>query len=106
MTVYEMLNSVSISYRYELDDPEFQQLHKMVEDFQNNFTSPALGDLIPALKWIPTAFQRQIRKDMDKFANFLLNILKEHQENFEKSEFFFLCYSISFFVNHINYSCI
>ncbi|XP_066297774.1 cytochrome P450 1A1-like [Branchiostoma lanceolatum] len=75
--------SASFGYRFEMDDPDFQNLVKISKDFFDVGAQGMLADIYPSLSFLPTPTKTKLTKLFDEFLDYFKRQLDHHIQTFD-----------------------
>ncbi|XP_035699676.1 cytochrome P450 1A1-like [Branchiostoma floridae] len=75
--------SASFGYRYKMEDPDFQNLLKISQDFLEIGSQGMLADIYPSLSFIPTPTKTTLTKMFGTFLEYFKRQLDQHLQTFD-----------------------
>ncbi|XP_070543894.1 steroid 17-alpha-hydroxylase/17,20 lyase-like isoform X2 [Ptychodera flava] len=64
---------------YELDDTEFKDILKFIQNFNESFGNGLLADVVPIFKYIPTNGLRAFKKNLNKWFSLIQSKIDGHK---------------------------
>ncbi|CAH1243936.1 CYP1A1 [Branchiostoma lanceolatum] len=75
--------SASFGYRYQMEDPDFQNLMKISRDFFEVGSQGTLADLYPSLSFLPTPTKTTLTNMFAEFVDYFKRQLDQHMQTFD-----------------------
>ncbi|CAH1243935.1 CYP1A1 [Branchiostoma lanceolatum] len=75
--------SATFGHRYEMEDENFQSLMRFHKEFNKNVAKGMLGDIYPALAFLPTPTKTVLTKLYNKFLDNTKRELDQHVKTFD-----------------------
>ncbi|XP_077982770.1 steroid 17-alpha-hydroxylase/17,20 lyase-like [Glandiceps talaboti] len=84
LVVANVIASMCFGEKYELDDPEFQQILKTIKDGQESLGNGLLADIVPVLRHVPTKSLCLFKEMIATWFGMIQTKIDKHKEHFDE----------------------
>ncbi|XP_070543996.1 steroid 17-alpha-hydroxylase/17,20 lyase-like [Ptychodera flava] len=79
LLVCNVMATMCFGQNYELDDTEFKDILKFIQNFNESFGNGLLADVVPIFKYIPTNGLRAFKKNLNKWFSLIQSKIDGHK---------------------------
>ncbi|XP_077983162.1 steroid 17-alpha-hydroxylase/17,20 lyase-like [Glandiceps talaboti] len=84
LMVANVISSMCFGERYDLDDPEFQEILTIMKEANESFGSGLLADFIPIFRHVPTKGLRLAKEFVNRWISLIQRKIDKHKKNFDE----------------------